>query len=347
MPSVNHRFIEGHLGHRWLDINLLRSWPGHSSDIRADARRRGLEVRRDGKLALFFRKNVCIGSQREMVTSLTASTALRIAKDKSLTKEILKRVDVPTPGGLSFHASQLTEAAQLVETEKASWVVKPSDARAGKGITTGVHTRDQLEAAWRTAAGERSQQGSPILLEEQVDGVDLRVFVVLGRAIAAAVRVPAFLVGDGESPAAGLLTVLKESRRQNAYLRSKSVYVDPSFLARQNIRSLEDVPAADSVVLLNGTANIHRGGVSVDVTELVSREILRTAEKACSAIPGLGVAGVDVLVPDLRSAIGAKVIELNASANSAINQYPAFGQGRAVTAEIVGAMIRQYGYSHD
>lgn len=339
MASANERFVLKHLSHRWLDTNVLRTWPGHSSDIRSAAAQLGLEVRRQGNLTLFFREETCIGTQHGMVTSLTASTAVRVAKDKSLTKMVLRRSNVHTPDGGSFPPSEFSCAAEVVQAGGGPWVVKPADARAGEGITTGVHTTTGLEEAWEKAGISLSRNTSPILLEKEVDGVDLRVFVVQGRAVGAAVRVPAFLVGDGKRTSSELLTLLNKSRRKNAYIGSKSVVVDAAVLARQEVRSVDDVLRADSVLFLNSTANIHKGGVSVDVTDLVSGEIMRLAEAACCAVPGLGVAGVDILVPDLGSTEGAKVIELNASANSAINQYPTFGEGRDVTAAIVRAMV--------
>ena len=57
------------------------------------------------------------------------------------------------------------------------------------------------------------------------------------------------------------------------------------------------------------------GGENVDVTDLAHPDLLAMAVDAVRAIPGLGLAGVDLLAPDIGSADGAVVLELNDGAN--------------------------------
>lgn len=220
--------------------------------------------------------------------------------------------------------------------------MKPSDARAGMGITTQVRSEEGLKSAWTKARAALSKGSSRILVEEQIDGVDLRVFVVNGRGVGAATRLPAFLVGDGRHSVRDLFDYLAAARKTNAYIKPKPLSVDDAVLVRQGVTSRDDVPHEGSVVFLSDTANIHRGGLSVDVTDAAEEGLFRLAEQACSAVPGLGVAGVDLLVPDIRQSAGARVVELNTSANSGANQYPAFGDGRNVTGAVVEAMLDQF-----
>lgn len=338
MGTANVQFVHEHIGPNWLRFNRLESWPGHNADIRLAARRSGLRVERHEKLMLFFREGNCIASQSGMVTSLVSGSAVAVAKDKALTKHILSNAGIPVPDGLSVASSDSGPVLRTVAEDSGPWVIKPSDARAGAGITTGVNRVEHVEAAWLKAKAALSRSTAPILIEEEVDGVDLRVFVVAGSAVSAAVRLPAFVVGDGEATLDRLITELVEARSINAYIRPKILDINAIVLLRQGIETRQHVPGQGEVVFLNSTANIHKGGVSMEVSELVAPEVLRLAEQACDAIPGLGVAGVDLLVPDISQGTGARVIEMNTSANSAINQYPAFGEGRDVTGAIVSAM---------
>ena len=66
--------------------------------------------------------------------------------------------------------------------------------------------------------------------------------------------------------------------------------------------------------MLNGLSNIHAGGESVDVTELVHPDLTALAVDAVRAIPGLGVA-VSTSDADITSADGAVILEANVQAN--------------------------------
>lgn len=99
MIGANRRFISEHLGDGWLEINRLATWRGHNADMRSAATSRGLTVERHGKLMLFFNGEACVGSQLGMVTSMVSTSAVVIAKDKALTKRVLRQSGVSVPGG--------------------------------------------------------------------------------------------------------------------------------------------------------------------------------------------------------------------------------------------------------
>jgi len=63
------------------------------------------------------------------------------------------------------------------------------------------------------------------------------------------------------------------------------------------------------------------------------------AVDAVRAVPGLGLAGVDLIVPDVRSADGAVILELNVGANIRVHHYPTYGRPRDVAGAIVDEMM--------
>ena len=77
----------------------------------------------------------------------------------------------------------------------------------------------------------------------------------------------------------------------------------------------------------------------MDVTELVHPDLLELAVDAIRAIPGLGVAGIDLLAPDIGSADGAVVLEANVEANIRVHNCPAYGRPRDVAGAIIDEMI--------
>jgi cyanophycin synthetase len=91
--------------------------------------------------------------------------------------------------------------------------------------------------------------------------------------------------------------------------------------------------------VVNSLANVHVGGENVDVTELVHPDLMTMAVDAVRSIPGLGLAGVDLQTPDVRSPDGAVVLEANVGANIRVHNCPAHGFPRDVAGAIVDEMI--------
>ena len=75
-------------------------------------------------------------------------------------------------------------------------MVKPARGEQGRGITVGVTDEAGLEKAVALAL----QYCPDVLVEELVPGEDLRVVVIDRQVVAAAVRRPAEVVGDGRHP---------------------------------------------------------------------------------------------------------------------------------------------------
>ncbi|WP_261624638.1 ATP-grasp domain-containing protein [Nesterenkonia marinintestina] len=340
--DANARFVAEHIAHRYLEFNPLTKWPGHRGALKVEARGRGLSVSEYANTMTFFDDGVCVGATTGLVSSLIGYSASRLARSKRATREILETAGMPVPSGTAFSADGAVRARRHIEEmlrtdAERRFVMKPSDGNAGRGITTGIGAGEEVAGAWKRA--QAASKDGEIIIEEQVAGVDVRVFVVGDRVVAAAVRIPAHVIGDGSRSLEDLAEEYTVTRRVNAYLGARDPYVDARHLARREL-TMESVPSEGEVVFLNGTTNISQGGISVDVTEVIAPELLDVAVRAAHAVPGLGTAGVDLLVPDLSTPEGAHVIELNPSANCSINQFPAYGQGRDVSSALIEEMRR-------
>jgi D-alanine-D-alanine ligase-like ATP-grasp enzyme len=90
-------------------------------------------------------------------------------------------------------------------------------------------------------------------------------------------------------------------------------------------------------------SNLHVGGENVDVTHLAQPDLLRLAIDATRAIPGLNVAGVDLIAPSINSVEGAVVLEINDNANISVHHFPAYGMPQDVAGAIVDEMIAAAG----
>lgn len=344
--DANLAFVRTHLAHRHLQFTPVASWPGHRGALTREARSRGLTVRDHGKASYFYDAGRCVGGTVGLISTLVGYSAARSTRSKAFTKDLLSRAGVPVPQGRHFPANRLEKAVSWWSGLRAAGtlgdvVVKPVDGNAGRGVSVEVRTEEQLRTAWQRARRESSEK--QVLVEQQVTGVDTRVFVVGRRAVAATVRVPAHVIGDGERTVARLAEEYEQARTVHSYLSSRPTFLDVALLGRRGV-ALDGVPAPGEVVFLNGTANVSQGGITVDVTEEIHPELLELAVRAMDAFPDLRAAGVDLLVPDLRREAlgapeGATVIEINTSANLSINQVPGYGRPRDVAAAMVEEML--------
>jgi D-alanine-D-alanine ligase-like ATP-grasp enzyme len=124
----------------------------------------------------------------------------------------------------------------------------------------------------------------------------LRLVVIDHKLVAAAVRRPPHIIGDGQRSIAALVEA--QSRRRAAATGGEStIPVDDETmrcLGSQGFE-LDDVPPEGTDVVVRKTANLHTGGSIHDVTDIVHPKLVDAACKASRAI-GIPVVGIDFMV---------------------------------------------------
>lgn len=136
-----------------------------------------------------------------------------------------------------------------------------------------------------------------MLFEQRCDGEDLRIVVIGDEVVAAAVRRPPTLVGNGTDSVGELIDELSRSRSL-ATAGSSTVPLDDTTLhvLRAAGYRAEDVPPDGEVITVRRTANLHTGGTIHDVTDDLHPDLASVALRAAAAI-GTPVLGLDMMVP--------------------------------------------------
>jgi GNAT-family acetyltransferase (TIGR03103 family) len=174
-------------------------------------------------------------------------------------------------------------------------VVKPARGEQGNGISVDLQTVEDLEKSVR-----RARRFCPdVILEEFVEGEDLRLIVIDYQLVAAAVRRPPVLVGTGRH---SLRTLIKKYNRRRAAAtggegRLPMDAETKRCLALAGYR-LDDVPAAETRIPARKTANLHTGGTITDVTADIHPALGEVGVLAARALD-IPVTGLDLVVPDL------------------------------------------------
>lgn len=256
-----------------------------------------------------------------------------ICRQKLVTKQLMALGGIPHPVGVSFSASERALATAIFPSLPKPVVVKPSNEGGSRGVTIGVTTPEEFAGAW-TAASQNNHPDTKVIIEELVDGVELRVFVVGDEVVSTVVRLQPFVVGDGQSTVSELAARLHEERQVNHRARAARNEVDADFLRAQG-QSEDSVPDKGEIVLLSRFTLALRGAFIVDVTSDVDPGIADVARRAKNAVPGLEIAGVDLMVGDIRDPSTAKVIEVNTAAALDLHRYPTHGASRNIDEDIV------------
>ncbi len=257
-----------------------------------EARRRGISVEvLDTEACIFKLRHsgqeiVC----RESLTDLTGGVAMSWCQDKVLTLRRLASIGLNVPH--QQVAADPAANAQFLH-QFGSIVVKPALGEQGRGISVDVRTEEHMAEAIARAA----EEGGHVVLEEYCTGQDLRIVVIGYKVVAAAIRRPAEIVGDGTSPVARLIE-RQSARRAAATGGESKIPVDAETercLASQDL-TYESIPEAGRQIRVRKTANLHTGGTIHDVTSELHPALREAAETAARALR-IPVVGLDFLVP--------------------------------------------------
>ena len=221
---------------------------------------------------------------------------------KVASRRVLSAAGLPLPAGHVI-ADDATDGAFL--RQHGTVVVKPARGEGGEGVTVGVADVVGLHEAVEIAR----RHHETVLAEEMVEGEDLRVLVIDGSVVAASVRRPPVVVGDGTRTVGQLADALNAERRGKE--GAIEVPLDDrtlDVLAGQGT-TLDDVLDDGRRVVLRRTANVHTGGTITDVTDRLHPSSVETACRAARAV-GAPLLGVDLIVPDVEGD-GGVIIEVN------------------------------------
>lgn len=230
---------------------------------------------------------------RESLSELTNAVAMSRCDDKRVARRVVAEAGIRVPRG---RTATFTDDDYAFLEEVGSVVVKPARGEQGAGITVGVTRRDDLDRAIAWAA----KHCPDVLIEERCEGEDLRLVVINGKVIAAAVRRPPEVVGSGAHTVRQLIEA--QSRRRSAATHGESV-IPVDDLTEDTVRDagwdLDDVLPANQHLVVRRTANLHTGGTIRDVTDELHPTLAKVAVDAADAI-GIPVTGIDLMVPSVE-----------------------------------------------
>jgi cyanophycin synthetase len=270
----------------------------------------------------------------------TGILAVELACDKEGTKTILREAGVPVPRGTVIsYLDELEDAIAGVNGYPI--VIKPLNGNHGRGITIDINAWEEAENAYDAAKAVSKQ----VIVEHYYKGRDHRVLVVNGKVVAVAERVPAHVVGDGQSTITELIDITNQDPRRgdghdNVLTKIELDRTSSQLLEKQGY-TLDTVLPAGTMCYLRATANLSTGGIAIDRTDVIHPENRWLAERVVKIL-GLDIAGIDVVTEDisrpLREVDGV-VVEVNAAPGFRMHVSPSEGIPRNVAEPVMDMLF--------
>jgi GNAT-family acetyltransferase (TIGR03103 family) len=259
-----------------------------------EARRRGILVDIIDSANGYF--NLAFGGRsvtcRESLSELTSAIAMSRCQDKSTTLKILKEASLSVPE--QINAADQQKVIHFLNRHKRV-VVKPNVGEQGQHVQVDLSTIPEVIEAVKRIPGSPQK----VLVEQLVSGFDLRIIVIDYEVIAAAVRMPPSVSGDGRHTIRQLIE--KQSRRRASATDGESqIPIDDETLRciRLSGYQIESVLPTETTIQVRKTANLHTGGIIQDVTHRLHPTLSKAAVTGALAL-NIPVVGFDFMVSEV------------------------------------------------
>jgi D-alanine-D-alanine ligase-like ATP-grasp enzyme/acylphosphatase len=278
---------------------------------------------------------------------LSSAVSLGLCTHKEATRMRLQQQGVPVPEGRTFANGDYVSAEGFAGRIGYPVVVKPATGVRGIAVVANIRGPGELRRAFTQLEASRFRDGD-FIVEKHIPGRDYRIVVIDDRVIAAVLREPACVEGDGEHTVGQLIVNKNAVRSLNPHLLSRLIKFGDA--ARHHLDraglTLASVPAPGQRVLLSDSCSLSQGGDSIDVLDELHPSVRDACLRAVRAVPGMWFCGVDFLLEDHTRSLGeqeAGICELNAHAAISNCQYPLYGTPRNVARTFIEQCIERFG----
>lgn len=224
-----------------------------------------------------------------------------ITRNKSLSHVFAERlgVSVAFTRTVVKNESLDEEEVQALLERYTRLVVKPEQASLSNGVSLNLHTVSQVYKAIEHARKFRLLSPN-VLIQEQVEGEEVRMVVLEGRCVAALLRRTARVTGDGTHSLAELIALENISREEITgsmvvYPKLDARIIDPEYV------SSDQIPKVDKVIELNRSTMIMGGASVYNVMDEIHESYIHTAEEIAQKL-GAGFIVVDMMIQNFKSA---------------------------------------------
>lgn len=269
--------------------------------------------------------------------------SVKMTADKFFTKKILQKNNLLCPQGAIFTANSYHEAIQFAKP-LFPVVLKPNWGSHGDFVVVDINSVKELESAIFDFY-QHHNANEPFIIEKFYPWHEYRLFVTHLGGFAVIQREWSHVIGNGINPIEELIHIENTHRK---YLKETvntslcPIVIDKevhTFLNKNN-KTLMSVPLLGEKVYLRQESNLAKGGVSINMTQELPSFFKELALQTISCFPGLKMAGLDILCPDIYNIHPEYVIlEINSNPGLTMHHLPAVGKSEDVAQLVCDVMF--------
>ena len=279
----------------------------------------------------FDKKVVFIKSGRVPLSKIMGS----LTRNKELTKTVLNEIGVKTPRGIV--AKSFKEALPLITKNKLSYplITKPLDGSLAAGVTWNIQSKGELEKAIRFL--KQTTKSKSFLVEEMFLGDEFRVLVFNKKVVSCVKKIPATIMGDGNSNIRKLINNFNKKRIKGFEIKLDKIAENT---LKKNNLTLKSVIPRRFVLKLRNNLNMSDGGRCIECTKEMHPHFKMISEKAIEAL-GMTYGGIDFMTKDITKNNNDYVIlEVNPNPHYNMHEKPLVeGKGIDVSLNILKSIF--------
>lgn len=302
----------------------------------AEAYNRGIQFEKlsKGKFRMYDAYQSYTINDGKISTINNSHQAVRLTDLKDKTSDFLRSKGFPAPENALFSTEDLVRAWSWAK-DHLPVVLKPRDDTHGRHVYVNINQKKDFKFYFDQIANYTQQ----VLVECFIAGKEYRMTYVAPTIVAVAKRRPSHVIGDSQRTIAQLIADKNKERIKRNNPIHEQIPLDVisrRILARASY-TFDSIPKQGEIVYLRHTSNIATGGDAIDVTDIIDERIKTSVSEVIQSIPGLKVAGVDVII----DGNDYHILEINAHPMLSMHHYPWEGKRQNVIQKVIDLMFPQ------
>jgi hypothetical protein len=199
---------------------------------------------------------------------------LSVHKEKAYEYAEALHISIPSTYHVDIDESLSDDEATRLIAKHHKLIVKPSNSSLSRGLTLNIDTKQKLDEAIEYS--RTFKEG--VIIQEQVEGEEIRFILIEGKVRAALLRQTARVVGDGVSSIAKLIEKENEVRKTLVFPRIKYPLLTEANISKEYIVDATVLPAGVTKEL-NRATMIKNGSSIYNVLSEVHPSYIEAVEK--------------------------------------------------------------------
>lgn len=274
---------------------------------------------------------------------LNTSYAFRVTKFKDYTYLLLEHYNIRVPKTRYLIRKNKDNYLKYLKDLHFPVVTKPVDWTHWDWVAVNIDNYSELKKALDYSFWENT---SKVIIQEQIPWVDHRIVTVWWKLVAAALRIPPFVIWDWKKTIKELIDIENENPLRwkwdhNTPMSQIKVDEEAIDTLKEQWVNLETILENWRKVSIRKNANLSTGWLSIDVTDKVHPSVKELVEKTSDALT-IWLAWVDYITTDISKGVeetrGA-IIEVNHTPGLRMHHFPSEWKSRNIAKEIIKSLF--------